>query len=374
MLSPLPVRRWFAVTCLAVVLVIGLGAYDLANGDVRAGGGTSDRAEVAASGHDRLVASAPGWKTPQIHDGRVYAIVDLGDLVVVGGSFTGVSSRGSDTVLSRRYLFAFSESTGVVDPGFVPRLDGEVRALLAGPADGTAYVAGRFKTVNGAAQRGIALLRTGTGGRVGDFRPPAFNGYLSDLVMHPNGQLLVGGTFTRIGTASRGGLASLNPTTGTLRSYLTVTLAGHHNWDGDGAKSSVGVARFALSPDGGRLVVIGNFTSADGQPRDQIAVVSTTGDNASLSSWRTESFTSTCNPNSFDSWVRDVAYAPDGSYFVVAATGGVYPGTLCDTASRWSGTATGAGRTPTWVAASGGDTLLSTAVTETAVYVGGHFR
>ncbi|MGH3738115.1 MAG: hypothetical protein ACRDT6_21265 [Micromonosporaceae bacterium] len=328
-------------------------------------------ASATAPGHDRLVRHYPASATPAIADGRVYAILDLGSKVVVGGSFTKVASKGSSTQLTRRYAFAFDKATGAVDAGFRPQLDGEVRALLAGPASGQVFLAGQFRLLNGAARRGLALVSAGTGARVTTFNPPVINGPVYDLAAHPNGSLLIGGTFTKVGAASRGGLASVRRDTGALTSFLAVRLAGHHNWDGDGAKAAVGVVRFALAPNAGRLAVVGNFRTAGGLDRDQAVVINTSGATASVSGWRTDGFRSTCNSNSFDTWVRDVAYAPDSSYFVVVTTGGLYPG-LCDTATRWP---VGGGlHQPTWVAHSGGDTFLSVTVTERAVYVGGHIR
>src|SRR5699024_2943932 len=46
----------------------------------------------------------------------------------------------------------------------------------------------------------------------------------------------------------------------------------------------------------------------------------------------------------------------------------------CDTASRWESDVTGTDVQPTWVDYTGGDTLLSVEVTESAIYVGGHQR
>ncbi len=137
----------------------------------------------------------------------------------------------------------------------------------------------------------------------------------------------------------------------------------------------MGVENFDVSPDGSRLIVIGNFRQADGLVRDQAMMVLLEPTRAVVDlNWKTTSFESVCNSKSFDSWVRDVQFSPDGSYFVVVTTGGPNTGTLCDSASRWDTAATGQTITPRWVAYTGGDTLFSVAVTGSAVYVGGHQR
>ena len=59
---------------------------------------------------------------------------------------------------------------------------------------------------------------------------------------------------------------------------------------------------------------------------------------------------------------------------MVVATGGPASGSLCDTAARWETNGSGTAVQPTWVDYTGGDTLLSVAVTGAAVYVGGHER
>jgi hypothetical protein len=69
-----------------------------------------------------------------------------------------------------------------------------------------------------------------------------------------------------------------------------------------------------------------------------------------------------------------VAYSPDGAYFVIVTTGAPFPPTLCDTAARFESNGTGTDVKPTWINYTGGDTLLSVAISEQAVYVGGHHR
>jgi hypothetical protein len=157
---------------------------------------------------------------------------------------------------------------------------------------------------------------------------------------------------------------------------MGVDVALHHNYPDRGtANAAMGVENFDVAPDGSRMIVIGNFRQADGLVRDQTMMVLLPPTGAVVDpNWKTTSFESVCNGKSFDSWVRDVQFSPDGAYFVVVSTGGPYSGTLCDSASRWETAATGQTVAPRWVAYTGGDTLFSVAVTGSAVYVGGHQR
>ncbi|MEU3457140.1 hypothetical protein ABZ671_26580 [Micromonospora sp. NPDC006766] len=332
---------------------------------------------AAAPGHATMVGGVPSDKTPNINDGSVVAIYDAGTKVIVGGSFTRAQDRGTKSrEVTRKYLLAFDKATGKIDNSFVPALDGGVTAVIAGPAPGTVFVAGQFNTVNG--QRGfrkLALLNIASGTPVAGFKAPAFNGMIKDIA-RVGGRLLVGGIFSTAGSATRNGLATLNATTGALDNYLTVSLTGHHNWTptNGGASAGVGAAKLAVSPDGKRLVVIGNFKKADNVTHDQVVRIDLGPSSATIANWNTDRYSAACKYIAFDSYVRDVAFAPNGTYFVVVTTGASYPGTLCDATARWDTSATGAGQQPTWVAYSGGDTFLSVGISEQAVYVGGHFR
>ena len=90
----------------------------------------------------------------------------------------------------------------------------------------------------------------------------------------------------------------------------------------------------------------------------------------------TAAYTRNCQFNAYDSYVRHISWSPDGSYFVVAATGGYKSGSLedCDAASRFNASSTGTNVLPAWIDWTGTDSLYSVAVTAGAVYVGGHNR
>ncbi|WP_406039687.1 malectin [Micromonospora sp. NBC_00898] len=338
---------------------------------------TASPALAAAPNHDTVVADVPSSKTPNILDGNVVAIYDAGSKVIVGGSFTQAQNHGSTDTLNRKYVLAFDKATGDIDTDFAPVLDNEVNALVAGPTPGTVYVAGKFNTLGGAnGYRKLALLNVADGTPVAGFKGPAFNGTINDIAKVGD-RLLVGGIFTSA-TANdpRAGLASLNATTGALDNYLTTALTEHHNWTtgSTGAQAGVGPEKLAVSPDGKQMVVIGNFKKADGATHDQIVRINLGDTSASIADWNTDRYAPACRALSFDSYVRDVQFSPDGKYFVVGTTGAAYPGTLCDAVARWETDATGTGQQPTWVNYSGGDTFLSVGISEQAVYVGGHFR
>ena len=80
------------------------------------------------------VASPTPATTLQFYGGEVRAVAQIGNLIYVGGSFTSVG-YGSGTI-ARSHLVALDATTGLHVPGFDPRADDDVNALLRSP-DGT---------------------------------------------------------------------------------------------------------------------------------------------------------------------------------------------------------------------------------------------
>ena len=158
---------------------------------------------------------------------------------------------------------------------------------------------------------------------------------------------------------------------------MNVQLTENHNWTegSNGARGAVGARAISVHPSGSKLVVIGNFRKADGEVRRQAALINLTGGAATVApDWRTDRYQDRCFDWAFDSYIRDVDFSPDGSYFVIVATGGPNPGTLCDTAARFATAESGQAIEPVWIDDTGGDTLWSVAATGAAVYTGGHQR
>jgi hypothetical protein len=320
-----------------------------------------------------LVSATPASFTPQVMNGAVIAITQVGNKIVAAGSFTTVRQTATSADITRNRMFAFDATTGQIDMSFNPNVGGSVNSL---DTDGTyIYAGGSFGSVGGSSAIKRVVKLDASGAVVSAFKAVP-NKAVNEVVVRGS-RLYVGGAFTSIkaGTKStRTALAALDATTGSVLPAVNVPFAGLYNG------GSTSVKRFDVTRDGRKLVAIGNFTTVGGQPRQQIVMLDTppTG-NASVSSWSTNRYDRTHNPRCatvFDTFMRDVDFAPDGSYFAVTSTGafggGSSVGTLCDTTTRWETNSTG--NDPTWADYTGGDTTYGVAVTGSAIYVGGHMR
>ena len=326
-----------------------------------------ERAAAVSQPAGRLVSDDPAGFTPHALDGSVYSVVQVGSTMVAGGSFSQVRNNNSNTVLTRNRLMAFDASTGAISTAFNPAPNGTVNVVL--PAgDGTVYVGGSFTSIAGQSVRNLARIRVSDGSLVTTFNGGSPTGVVKDLALL-NGRLWVAGTFTHIRGQARPALATLNAATGAFDTYFNRTIAGVHL---DGSFTNV----MKIDHGGGRLAAVGNFDTLDGVRNHQMLVLDVSGTSATPANFQTDFFTAAC-ARAFDTYMRDVDFAPDGSFFVVSTTGayrGYGTNIACDTASRFETTSTGTGIAPSWVDYTGGDTSYAVEVTDTAVYIGGHQR
>jgi hypothetical protein len=183
-------------------------------------------------------------------------------------------------------------------------------------------------------------------------------------------RLFIAGDFTQVEGEGRLGLAALDVATGAVDPTLDIPFDGARRGSSPDEPT---VRKIDVTPDGSKLVAIGNFTEVDGLDRTELAVLDLSASRARVANWRTDRWKPECPFE--DSYIRDVDISPDGSYFVTVSVGFyVPPPALCDTAARWELDRTGSDVQPTWVDYTGGDSMISVAVTGTAVYVGGHQR
>jgi PKD repeat protein len=323
----------------------------------------------------RIVSDEPARTTPDIVDGTVNSLTEVGDWIVVGGNFTGVQNPGASTTMPRRSVLAFDKATGRVSTAFDLHLNGVVYKVQAAPDGRSVYVGGSFSSAGGASVSNLVKVDVATGDLDTGFTAASLNGQVRDLEVVGD-RLYVAGKFTHIGGHAQRALGTMNATTGRYDPYFGATLAGLHNPGQTGAVTDV--LQISANPAGTALMAVGNFTTVDGQARSQIARFDIGGAAYGLSPWSTLQYTQACS-RSFDTYMTDVEFSPDGSFFVVSSTGayggsGSNTGTSgCDVVARWANGNT-AGARPVWTAYPGGDTTWTVEVTEDVVYAGGHQR
>jgi hypothetical protein len=336
---------------------------------------------VNANHGDRVVSANPADNTPHAMNGSVNAITQVGNKIIAAGTFTSVSpagtfaSTGDDLVRNR--IFAFDATTGAIDLAFNPNLGGAVTSLST---DGTSiFVGGMFGSVGGNTTIKRLVKLTAAGAVVPGFKAVP-NAGVNEVVVSGS-RLFVGGAFQSIKsgtvTTARGALAALDPGTGAVLASVNVPFTGVYDPANNGG-GATNVKRFDVTPDGSRLVAVGNFAAVAGQTRSQVAVLDTSGAATTVAPWFTDRYDRAHNPCAavFDTFTRDVDFSPDGTFFVISSTGafagGSGSGTMCDTTARWETGSTG--NDPTWADYTGGDTTYGVAITGSVVYVGGHMR
>ena len=320
---------------------------------------------VASISHPRVVNDNPANFTPNVEGSgaAVHALHQVSSTMYAGGTFATVSNAARTTTYQRTNLMSFDATTGALT-SFSPNINGAVWAIAS--SGSSLYVGGYFTTVNGVQRRGLVKLDATTGAVDPAFNANFGSGHVTELHL-VNGRLIAGGSFPQR-------LVALDPGTGADTGYINVAISGTV---ADNA-GPTDIYRFAVDPAGTRLVAIGNFTTVAGQARSR-AFMLTMGTTAELNDWYYQPLTKMCMGASVPAYLRDVDFSPDGSYFVVVATGYIPAapsgiGTdVCDAAARFE-TDNASPTKPTWINYTGGDTLLSVAVTGAAVYVQGHQR
>lgn len=219
-----------------------------------------------------LAASAPasalvddsspsmGWRP---NGGITYAMARVGNMVVLGGSFTQmVSPTGSP--VTRNRLAAIDATTGELLP-WNPAPNGAVWSVTGSPDGSTVYIGGVFSSVGGSTRSNLAAISMS--GRATPFIANT-DGVVRSLTVHSGGLLLTG-VFGRVNGLARGNGAEVDPTTGALRAWNP-----RSNW---------GIYDAEPTPDGSSVFIGGTFTRVGGQPREYLAKVSrSTGD---VDSW-----------------------------------------------------------------------------------------
>lgn len=156
-----------------------------------------------------LVADTPttAWRV----DGTTQAVLVVGSTTYVGGTFTRATAPNGTTV-ARANVAAFDTRTGALVETFRADTNGTVRALVS---DGTTlWVGGSYTTVAGQRRNRLAAVDLATGAPRAGFAPSVnSNVYALDLRA---GRLFVGGSFSSVSGVARSRAAAVDPFTGAV--------------------------------------------------------------------------------------------------------------------------------------------------------------
>ena len=317
------------------------------------------RADVA---HGQLVPELARRELPVALDGSVVAHAQVGNRIFVGGDFTQVLLQDG-TILDQAYIYAYDINTGQFDLGFQPTLNDPVEALEADDAGDGLYVGGRFFRweVDGRAAFPIRLAKLDADGTL----DRNFTARASAVVLtieQVGNDLYVGGDFLTMNNEPISGLARLDATTGAIDTGFNLGLD-------DSAANGQLVRRVVAHPDGDELFALHYVRETLGETRRAVFKLDISGDTPVLSGWEIPWLDLIGRSNCWNG-LRDLAISPDGSFIVIGGQGADNPPT-CDSVMRFE--TAGDEVVPFTWSARMYSSVFSLAVSDVAVYVGGHF-
>lgn len=315
-------------------------------------------------GHTHLVPQVPRTDMPKISNGEIFDIAATGNTVYIAGSFTSVT-KGA-TTLAVPGLTAWDINTGNILPNFRPNIvGGGVAAVEVTPDGSKLFIAGTFNTVNGVSTQKVASLNPTTGAPVASFGFTGSTNNPASALAATNTTLYVGGRFTRINGVNRSGLAAVNATTGAVDAGFNLPLTG-----GIGVNGALTVQQLKLTHDETKLLVVHTGRQIAGQDRLGVGLIDTA--TKTLLPWRTRLWDDNLARLGGVTRIYAGDISPDDSYFVVGSGSGGDAPPISDTAVKFP-IAGGDNTQPLWVSRHF-DSVYSLAITEDAIYVGGHFQ
>ena len=337
------------------------------------GGGGGGGGTQPVPGHNRLVPDRPRANTPRISTGEIWdieVVPQLNRVFVAGGFTSAQNTTGTDTaVFNQPQLLSYNYQTGLLDKTFRPTFGGGgVSAVEASPDGTKLFVGGSFNTVGGQAKQKVASLDLTTGAPLSTFAfANSTNNQVQSLAAS-NSTVYVGGRYTRVNGQLRTGLAAVNAASGAVDAGFVNNLSG-----GIGVDGQLGVPQLKLTHDGTKLLVIHTGRQIDGQDRYGMGIIDT--GTKELLGWRSQLWDENLARVGGVTRIYAADIAPDDSYFVVTSGSGGDAPPISDTAIRYpltDASLTDSDVQPAWISRHF-DSIYSVAVTEEAVYVGGHF-
>ena len=146
-----------------------------------------------------LPSANPANFTPNVENGEVDTIWQVGSRVIIGGTFTSISNatQNGGAPFTRNRIAAFNATTGVVDAAFNPNASGNVNVVIPSADPNSVYVAGSFTTIGGVTRSRVARINVADGSVVAGFNAGTINAQVRDLRL-VNGLLYIAGDFSTV--------------------------------------------------------------------------------------------------------------------------------------------------------------------------------
>ncbi len=330
-------------------------------------------------GHTHLVPDKPRTNTPRISNGEIWDIEVVPSLnrVFIAGSFTSAANTVSPTTtINQANLLSYNLTTGLIDTSFRPTFNGGVSAVEATPDGSKLFVAGNFNTVNGVAEQKVASLNLTTGAPLSTFDFSKSTNNQATALATTNSTLYVGGKFSRINGVTKTGLAAVNTASGAVDTSFSNDISG-----GIGVNGALSVSQLKVTHDGTKLLVVHTGRQIAGQDRLGMGIINISGGTLAgtpdkqLFPWRSTLWDDNLARVGGVTRIYAADIAPDDSYFVVSSGSGGDAPPISDVAIRFpltDASLTDSNVQYKWIDRNF-DSTYSVAITENAVYIGGHF-
>ncbi len=316
-------------------------------------------------GHTTLVPATARNNLPRITSGRVTDIEAIGNRVFIVGSFTSIRNNTptNTTTVNQPRLAAYNIDSGLVDTAFRPTFDGSINEIEASPDGTRLYAVGRFNTVNGVTKRKVVALNPTTGATIAGFTANA--SAVVESVDATNTTVYLGGDFTAVNGEPHVGLAAVNAGTGQVVSSFVNNISG-----GIATEGRLTVHALVVTHDGTKLVVVHTGRQVNGQDRHGVALIDLRTNQ--LLPWHSTIWADNLQAVGGIQRIFAGAIAPNDQYFVVTSGNGGDAPPISDTAIAFPIDG-GEGVQPLWITRNF-DSIYSIAISEVAVYIGGHFQ
>jgi hypothetical protein len=188
---------------------------------------------------------------------KVDALAYARGVVYAGGLFTKMAYHG--THYTRHYLGAVDRAKGK-PTSFRPNVNGQVMSMAVSPDKKVLYIGGSFTKVGTATRVRVAAFWLSTGRLIRDFHPDV-NSSVHAIAVTTTGVYL-GGTFSKVNGQARTFAAEVT-THGRVKTLWQPRL---DRW----------VRALLVSPDKTRILLGGGFTTVNGVPMNALASVNST--------------------------------------------------------------------------------------------------